>query len=51
MERVKKELQAEPFFESAVSKGLFYFASFETIKQDFSVWQAINGKNIDISTF
>jgi hypothetical protein len=51
MERVKKELQAELFFESAVNKGLFYFATFENIKQDFSIWQDINGKNVEVATF
>jgi hypothetical protein len=51
MERVKQALKTEPFFESAVNKGLFYFVSFENIKQDFSLWQDINGRNVDISTF
>lgn len=39
MERVKQELQTDTYFESAVSKGLFYFATFEDIKQHFEKWK------------
>lgn len=38
MERVRQELQEDSYFESAVSKGLFYFVTFENIKQNFSCW-------------
>jgi hypothetical protein len=41
MERVKQELQTDSYFESAVSKGLFYFSTFEDIKQNFDNWQNI----------
>lgn len=51
MERVRQALQTDPFFENAVKKGLLYFVSYETVKQDFSIWQDIQGKNVDIATF
>ena len=51
MERVKHSIKTTSFFENAVNKGIFYFTSTDSIKENFNLWQDIDGKIIDIETF
>jgi hypothetical protein len=51
MERVKHSLITTPFFENAINKGLFCFATTDQIKDKFNIWYDINGKIIDINGF
>lgn len=51
MERVKHALKTTPFFENGVNKGLFCFITTDQIKENFNLWQDINGKTIDIEAF
>jgi hypothetical protein len=51
MERVKHTLKTTPFFENGVNKGLFCFTTTDQIKENFNLWQDINGKTIDIEAF